>query len=389
MNFFQRRPPPRVKPRRDLRHEVSDPPDNSDESIESIAQQPPLDAIPSAQDLDDLPPLEAPKSYSDYDAPVDYGYAEADPIAAPYTDDEESAESERTSSRGQIGVSRLQVGINVAERRRLRRLEKAAHEGGLPPSVMPRNAPRRVYVSTRWFSALLAALLILVLILFLTNPAFYIREIYVGGTRYLEPAEIFQRSGLANMHLFWVDASQVEAQLRLDPTIADAQVDVGWPPAMIQITVTEREPALIWEQSGQRVWVDVRGRVMQLREDLSNLLRIVVEKPSQSIHLGGCPLQGMDEVLGPGSCIDPDTIAGALQFKALYPDVTELVYDPVKGLGFHDGRGWTLWFGDGRDIEVKMAVYNRIVEEYYTKQGIQFVEVNVSNPDEAYYSRAP
>jgi len=114
---------------------------------------------------------------------------------------------------------------------------------------------------------------------------------------------------------FLVDPAQIAVQLEQDPAIAHASVEVGWPPNQVQISITEREPALIWEQSGVRVWVDVRGRVMALRQDVAGLVRVVVQKPSKNVHLGPCPLQGMDEVLGPGSCVDADIVAGALQFK--------------------------------------------------------------------------
>jgi hypothetical protein len=275
---------------------------------------------------------------------------------------------------------------SLAERRRLRRLQKAVDDNVLPPVAVPRGMPVRIYVSMRWFSAIIIAVLVALLYLFFTRDIFFIHEIYVGGTHYLTPPEIFERSGLANMHIFWVDPAAVEARLEADASVANASVEVGWPPNMVQITITEREPALVWEQSGQRVWVDVRGRVMALRRDEKDLVRVIVEKPSKDIHLGKCPLQGMDEILGPGSCIDADIVAGVLQFKALYPNVTEMVYDPAKGLGYHDGRGWVMWFGNGTDIVTKMKVYEKTVESVYTVQGKQPIEIDVSDPDAPYYS---
>ncbi len=278
--------------------------------------------------------------------------------------------------------------MSVAERRRLRRLQKANENKILLPTAVPRGMPVRVYISMRWFSAFIIIILSVILYLFLTRDVFYIHEIYVGGTHYLTPPEIFERSGLANMHIFWVDPAEVAQKLQADPAIANANVEVGWPPNMVQITITEREPALIWEQSGQRVWVDVRGRVMALRQDLPNLVRVIVEKPSKDPHMGKCPLMGMDEVLGPNSCIDTDIVAGALQFKALYPNVYEMVYDPNKGLGFHDGNGWVLWFGDGTYILTKMAVYHRMVEDVVGR-GLKPIEFDVSNPDAPFYSAGP
>jgi hypothetical protein len=239
----------------------------------------------------------------------------------------------------------------------------------------------------RWFSGALVVALLIVLFLF-TRDIFFISEIYVGGTHYLTPPEIFQRSGVANMHVFWVDPDEIVARLKDDPAIADASVEVTWPPNMVQINIQEREPALIWEQAGQRVWVDVTGHVMYMRQELPDLPRVVVEKPSNSVHPGACSLQGMSEVLGPGSCIDADIVAGALQFKALYPNVQVMVYDPAKGLGFHEGDGYVLWFGNGADITTKMAVYQAIAKKEVAA-GQHLIEVDVTNPDAPVYSVAP
>jgi hypothetical protein len=277
----------------------------------------------------------------------------------------------------------------MAAQRRLRRLKKATGDKTLPPVAIPRGLPFRIYISMRIFSGLIMVALGVVLYIFLSRDIFFVHEIRVGGTKYLTPAEIFERSSLAYTHIFWVDPAAVEAKLKMDPAIANAAVEVGWPPDMIQIVIQEREPALIWEQAGSRVWVDVRGRVMFLRKDVPGLVRVIVEKPSKNIHAGPCPLQGMDEVLGPGSCIDVDIVAGVLQFKALYPDVAEMVYHPDRGLGFHDGRGWLLWFGNGTYIDTKMAVYDRMVESVYSTQGRMPIEFDVSDPDAPFYSASP
>lgn len=257
------------------------------------------------------------------------------------------------------------------------------------PAATPRNVRFRIYVSYRWLSAALFILLVGALYLMLTLPVFFIRSIKVAGTKYLTPNEIVQRSELGNVHIFWVDPDEVERLLERDPSIADADVRLGWFPNLVQINITEREPALVWEQAEARVWLDVQGRVIAPRADLPDLVLVSVKNPSDTIHLGRCALQGTKEVLGPQNCIDESTVAGALSFKALYPDVARMVYDPNKGLGFEDGRNWTLWFGDGTDIQTKMLVYTRIVEEEYTKKGTQFIEVNVTDPDAPYFSIAP
>jgi hypothetical protein len=236
----------------------------------------------------------------------------------------------------------------------------------------------------------LTVVLLGVLYLFLSQNSFYIHSIYVGYTdpqHFLSVDYVYSLTRLADMHIFWADAASVKHNLEADPQVALADVQIDWPSKVV-VTITERQPALIWEQSGQRVWLDVRGRVMPLRQDMPALVRVIVEKPSQTIHLGQCQHQGMDTVLGRGDCIDQSTVNGVLQFKAMYPNVSEVVYDPVKGLGFHEGGGWTLWFGDGVDIPTKMAEYNAIVSNLAARN-IQPIEINVANPDAPYYNAAP
>jgi hypothetical protein len=286
------------------------------------------------------------------------------------------------------GESRLADSVNLGERRAMRRARKRAQLASELPAAIPRDTPRLIFVSWRWLSGLLSLVLIVMLYLFMTRGEFYIHQIAVGYTdseHFLTPDEIYGLTNLANSQIFWADADAVKALLEANPQIASADVRIGWPPNMVQVTVTERQPALIWEQSGQRVWVDVRGRVMALRRDMPDLVRVIVEKPSQAVHISKCEWQGVDRVLGRGDCIDQETVNGVLQFKALYPNVTEMVYDPVKGLGFHDGRHWTLWIGSGIDIQAKMAVYNAIVANLQAS-GIQPVEINVANPDAPYYN---
>ncbi len=210
------------------------------------------------------------------------------------------------------------------------------------------------------------------LALFITADAFYVHTIAVGGLQTLTKEEVFALTDVANLHLFWVNPEAVRENLLASPTIANASVLVGWPPNMVQIVIQEREPALVWEQSGVATWIDLQGQVMQLREDRDDLLRVVVEDP-------------LSEVLGPNSQVDPEIVNGALRLHELLVSVDVLRYHGEKGLGFRDLRGWDAWFGQGLDMSDKILVYNALVENLIAR-GIQPSEVSVANPQAAYYS---
>jgi hypothetical protein len=261
--------------------------------------------------------------------------------------------------------------VSVAERRAERRQRKQRAQAHKAPPV----ARRRRSVVTRVFSwravsGLIVVGLVVVLYLFLTADAFYVTSVAIGGEKYLTREEIFRDSGIATRHLFWIDPADVEQRLEMVPNIAAAQVFVGWPPDSVQIIVTEREPALIWEQQGVRVWVDVNGIVMKQREDRPDLLRIVVPSAPEPISIGA---------LIPQTIVD-----GALYLRNRHPNIDVLLYDPVKGLGYHDGGGWTVWFGTGQDMETKLLVYYQLVKSIESQ--VQPGEIIVTDPDRPWYT---
>lgn len=223
----------------------------------------------------------------------------------------------------------------------------------------------------RAFSGIVILCLLAVLLLFFSADAFYVRSIAVGGAETISKEEVFALTDIANTHIFWVDPAIVRQNVLRSPTIADATVQVGWPPNMVQVVIQERQPALVWEQSGVLTWLDLQGRVMLHREDRPTLLKVT------DIETEG--------PLGPNQQIDPQIVAGALQLKTLYPNLPDMLYHPDKGLGYQDERGWDVWFGSGTDMPQKILVYDAIVNNLVSR-GIQPGEINVMNPDAPFYS---
>ena len=242
------------------------------------------------------------------------------------------------------------------------------------PAVQHGARDRGGWLGWRAVSGFILTCLVGVLFLFFSVDIFYVHSIAVGGLQYLTKEEVFALTEIANMHIFWVDPQQVRQSILRSPTIADAQVEVGWPPQMVTIIVEERQPALVWEQAGTVTWVDVQGRVMQLREDRTDLLRIVA-------------VEGLEGPLGPNVQVDVDVVSGALQLRSLFPTMANLRYHPEKGLGYIDGRGWEAWFGTGTNMPEKVVVYDAIVQNL-TARGIQPREVNVVDPHAPFYAVA-
>lgn len=223
-----------------------------------------------------------------------------------------------------------------------------------------------VWISWRWLSGSLSLFLLVILYAMLGSQAFVVNTIAVGGERYVSPEWVFNTTKIAGNNLFTVDAADVESRLERDPSVADAQVYVSWPPNAVSVVVAERDPAMVWDQGGFRVWVDINGIVMFQREERADLIRIRHEDPDA-------------EPLGVGNTIDREIVAGALQLHAKLPSIKTFLYDPVKGIGFFDERNWRAWFGVGTDMERRLRIYDQIVRQNYPT--ISFSEIDVSNAD--------
>ncbi len=212
-----------------------------------------------------------------------------------------------------------------------------------------------------------------------TNPLFFVTRAEVGGVRYTPAEELFTDAGIAGLHVLWVDPDAVQARLAESPGLDLVQVLVRWP-ARVIILVREREPALVWEQGGERYWVDVNGNLMVMRRDLPNLVRVINEGDAIPFHCPGPTCTNNNTVT-----IDPEVVLGTQQLKTLRSNIDVLYYDPVRGLSYQDGRGWRGYFGVGTDMDLKLTIYEQIVADLVAR-GLQPVYIDVGHPDAPFYA---
>jgi cell division septal protein FtsQ len=253
--------------------------------------------------------------------------------------------------------------------------------GQCSPQSRTEHGVRRGFgINWRYISAVIVAVLSVVLVLSFVTDFFYVRSVQVAGVIYLDASEVFRYADIAESHIFWVDPEEVRQNI-LDATnvIADAQVTIGWPPDMVRIVIQEREPALVWIQSGVASWVDLQGRVLrqfpQDNGERSDLIRVVAD----------------DSVEGPpgGSVlVDTEAIAGALQLQTLLQGLSALRYNPTDGLGFREPAGWDVWFGVGTDMRDKLLIYEALTQDFQAR-GFVPTLVNVANPDAVVYCCRP
>ena len=215
----------------------------------------------------------------------------------------------------------------------------------------------------------------IVLTLFFSSDLFYVRSIAARGNDFLSREEIFAFADIVDTHMFWLDPAQIRRNLLRSASIADVTIELGWPPHLITVLLQERQPALVWTEAGEATWIDIQGRVMPARSAMPEVLRVTVAanafSPRANANLAD---------------LDSDAVLGALRLGEILPQGQALDYDPIKGFGFTNERGWQVWMG--RDDSAGMS---RKLHEYQAyranlvSRGIEVAELNIANPDAPYY----
>jgi cell division septal protein FtsQ len=230
---------------------------------------------------------------------------------------------------------------------------------------------RGAAISGRAISGLIVCALSIVLVLMFTTSAFYVDSASIAGARYLDERDVFAASGIQGSHVLAIDPVAVSQQITGLRAVAAAEVTVGWPPTLIRIRITEREPAVIWNQAGEPMWVDIHGNVlMSPREERADLLQIDAENIEVALH--------------PNETLQSGVVDGARQLRELIPNTNRLRYHQDYGLGFTDPAGWDAWFGSGLDMRLKILIYRTLVEDLNAK-GIRPSLISVISPDSPFY----
>lgn len=223
-----------------------------------------------------------------------------------------------------------------------------------------------LHFSWRWIS-LSAALLVGALFLhLLTSPAFRVDGLDLIGASIIPGQEVLAAAGVQDQPVFLVDPRAVKSRVEAVSGVESAQVSVDWP-ARVTVVMEERAPVIAWQQGGQTAWVDETGRFFDARGEAAGLLPIAVDD------------EGIVDAPVPAAVVQ-----GALQLKRLRPNIELLHYDRVHGLSYQDGRGWRGYFGSGTDMDVKLKVYETLVDQLLARQILPSA-VSVENVDAAYY----
>ena len=273
-----------------------------------------------------------------------------------------------------------------------------------------------VVLSTRWLS--LAVLVACAYALFLIggDESFYLNYIPVEGATSLDINHVVAESGLAGSHIFAADPQEAADRVGQMGGVITATVTLHWPNE-VSIILREKPPLATWQEGDQSYWIDEDGGLSLARAQTVGLLNIISEVTSNEAEVTSDELRvtseeeeaaGDEELTAdeqeaageaPATSDEPAAgdeqtaqvafvpravLEGALQLRELRPNIEQLYYQPSGGLSYQDGRGWRAYFGTGRDMHQKLAVYETVVAKLM-ERGIRPQYISVSNQYKPYY----
>jgi cell division septal protein FtsQ len=246
-----------------------------------------------------------------------------------------------------------------------------ARRGSVARRREPPQAEARELDRPRLVSGSIALTMALVSLWIGLSDSFYVGTPKVTGQARAPADEIVAGSGLAGLHVWWVNAGVVEAALlRTTPSLRAAQVSCVLP-ADCAITVAEREPVFAWRWGQAAVWVDQDGAVFPARADAPDLP--LVESTDAP------PPQ-------PGQRIDPQLLTAISAAMAALPDVRAFRYSAGRGLEFGDANGYPVYLGAGSNMADRALVW-RALRDDLAARGIKPAFIDVRFPLAPYYGK--
>jgi cell division protein FtsQ len=234
-------------------------------------------------------------------------------------------------------------------------------------------------VKWRVLTFLLCALLGAALYAAWNSPELRVAPADVTGNQRIASDEINAALGITGRPIFTLVPADLENRLRLTyPELASAHVALALP-NRVSVNVTERTPAILWQQGGGYTWIDDSGVAFRPRGIADNVITVdAYASPPSGQAVAKDPLS-------PLPYLSSDLVAAIKKLAPQAPQGTSLVYDPRYGLGWTDSRGWQVFFGaTPAEMDLRLEVYASL-ENMLGSKGISPAFINLQYPSAPYY----
>lgn len=233
-----------------------------------------------------------------------------------------------------------------------------------------------VHVGWRLISALLVAVCGLGLFGMYSSASFVVSRVELRGGERVDANAINSALGLSGASIFSVQPEKLYEILTSQfPELEKVVVHVGLPGKVV-VEVKEREPLISWQQAGLTVWIDAAGVAFIPQQDGAGLIQVEALEPPPPLD---ATAQQHHQL------IRSEMVSAITALSRISPQGAALIYDPKLGFGWTDPGGWQAFFGqDGKDIDQRLAVYLKILDELKTRRLIPTL-ISVAQLHAPYY----
>jgi cell division septal protein FtsQ len=263
---------------------------------------------------------------------------------------------------------------------------------GVPGAEMRLPALPQVRLGWRLISLVMVALLGAVLYHLWNSPQYQVQAVKVSGLQRITSDQVNVDLEVAGRPVFILNPAAMRQRLLDDfPEFKSVAVSLALP-NKVTVTVSERLPVLTWQQDGKSLFVDADGMAFAPQSGEKALGPVVQassspptllsgEQPPQTsvqdqlaaitqADAAGQPAQAASTAPQPDAVrrwLPTQMVAGILTLAHQAPKGTPIVYDSQHGLGWKDANGWNVYFGDGKDMAMKLDVYKAIVQQLHSE----------------------
>jgi hypothetical protein len=234
----------------------------------------------------------------------------------------------------------------------------------------------RLRIGWRIISFTLVAGLAVALYQLWNLPMFSVTQANVQGIKLISSAEVNTALGLIGAPVFTLNPAKMEEILtKAFPEFSNVLVKVELPNKVI-VRVTERVPVLLWRQGDHAELVDSSGMAFTLRNDMAGIDLLIIDaeggpsildaplpaiKPTSSPNQPDKTLLELPSQSGARPLLTSEMVKAIILVASQAPQGAPLLYSPQHGLGWKDNRGWSVYLGNTQDMEMKLLVYQGIL----------------------------
>jgi hypothetical protein len=282
------------------------------------------------------------------------------------------------------GLDNVPLRANKAHKTKARR--RYDFTLNVPGAEMRLPAIPMISIGPRLISGVLVVALGLMVYFLWTAPNFQVQAAEITGLQRLSRSDVNTVLDINGQPVFTLSAQELEKKLMESfPEFSSVAVTIGFPQD-VRVTVVERQPLLTWRQADRTILVDANGVAFPQRDpaEVGPTLTVEASGPPTTADITLQESGAQSEGQANTQFMPVDMVSAILSMSAFVPANTPLIYDSDHGLGWKDTQGWEVYFGDIRDIDMKLRVYQAMLKTF-KKEKINPVLISVEYVHTPYY----